>query len=106
MEVTRDQLIRKIADESGYYIQDIKRVFRVLENVILECLGDVTDDEPVSVRVLTGLSLNNYVVPERDRRDPRTNEPIVVKPTVKLSARYSENMKEKIQEQYEKKKGG
>lgn len=105
MEITRDQLIRKVAEESGYYIRDVKMVFRVLEDVILEYLGDVTDDEPMSVRLLTGFSLHNYVVPERDRRDPRDNSPIVVKPTVKLSARYSDLMKEKIQEQYEQKKG-
>ena len=103
MEITREQLIRKVAEESGYYQKDIRNVFNVLEDVILECFGEVTDEEPIAIRVLPGLCLHGHIVPERERVDPRNLEPIVCPPTVKVSARYSDLFKKKIQEKYEEK---
>jgi nucleoid DNA-binding protein len=103
MEITREQLIRKVAEESGYYQKDVRRVFNALEEVILECFGEVTEDKPISIRVLQGLALNGYVVPERERVNPQDQSPIVCPPTVKASARYSDLFKKKIQERYEEK---
>ena len=103
MEITREQLIRRVAEASNYWQKDIRNVFNALEDVILECFGEVTDEEPISIRVLQGLALNGYVVPERERVDPRNRQPIVCPPTVKVSAKYSELFKEKIQKQYEEK---
>ena len=104
MEITRKQLIERVAEKSNYWQKDVKNVFDALEEVILECFGEVTDEEAISIRVLTGFSLNGYVVPERERVDPRNQQPIVCPPCVKTSAKYSDLMKKKIQEQYEKKK--
>lgn len=103
MEIAREQLIKRVAEASGYYQKNIRDVFNVLEDVILECFGEVTDDEPISIRILPGFTLNGYVVPERERVDPRTQKPIICKPTVKVSAKYSDLFKKKIQEQYDEK---
>ena len=103
VEITRERLIRKVAEASGYYQKDIRTVFNVLEDVVLECFGEVTDEEPIAIRILPGLCLHGYIVPERERVDPRNLEPIVCPPTVKVSAKYSELFKEKIQKQYEEK---
>ena len=104
MEITREQMITRVAEKSNYWKKDVKNVFNALEDVILECFGEVTDDEPISIRILTGFSLNGYVVPERERVDPRTRKPIVCPPCVKTSAKYSDLFKKRIQEQYAKKK--
>ena len=105
MEITREQLIRRVAEEANYWQKDVKNVFNALDKVILECFGEVTDDEAISIRVLPGLALNGYVVPERERVDPRDRTPIVCPPTIKVSAKYSDLFKEKIQKQYDEKKG-
>ena len=103
MEITREQLIRRVAEEANYWQKDVRNVFNALEDVILECFGEVTDEEPISIRVLQGLALQGYIVPERERVDPRNRKPIVCPPTVKVSARYSDLFKEKIQGKYEEK---
>ena len=103
MEITREQLIRRVAEEANYWQKDVRNVFNALEDVILECFGEVTEDEPISIRVLQGLALNGYVVPERERVDPRNRTPIVCPPTVKTSVKYSDLFKKKIQEKYEEK---
>lgn len=103
MEITREQVIKRVAEKANYWQKDVRAVFNALEDVILDCFGEVTDDEPISIRILPGFCLQGYVVPERERVDPRTRNPIVCSPTVKVSAKYSDLMKRKIQEQYEEK---
>jgi hypothetical protein len=61
------------------------------------------DNEEVAVQVIRGLKILGKYVPERDRRDPRTNAPIVCSPTVKLHGKVSETIKETIQKAYDKK---
>jgi nucleoid DNA-binding protein len=103
MEITREQMIARVAEKANYWKKDVRNVFNALEDVVLEGFGEVTDDEPISIRILPGLCLHGYVVPERERVDPRNQNPIVCPPTVKVSARFSELFKEKIQEKYEEK---
>lgn len=104
MEVTREMLIKKVAEESDYYQKDVKNVFNALENVIIDCFEGIDDDERVSVRLLSYLAINGYVVPKRERVDPRDRTPIVCDPTVKLSVRCSDGFKDKVQKIYDKKK--
>jgi nucleoid DNA-binding protein len=103
MEITREQMIARVAEKANYWKKDVRTVFNALEDVILECFGEVTEDEPISMRILQGFALNGYVVPERERINPRDRTPIVCPPTVKVSAKYSDLFKKKIQEKYEEK---
>ena len=57
MEITREELLRKVAEESGFYQKHVKTVFNAIEKVVLECFEDIDDDEPVSVRLLSYLLL-------------------------------------------------
>lgn len=104
MEITREQMIKRVAEKANYWQKDVRNVFNALEDVILECFGEVTDDEPISIRILQGFCLQGHVVKERERVDPRSRKPIICGPTVKTSSKYSDLFKKKIQEQYEKKK--
>ena len=103
MEITREQMIARVAEKANYWKKDVRTVFNALEDVILECFGEVTDDEPISIRILPGFSLNGYVVPTRSRVNPQDRSPIICGPTVKVSAKYSDLMKKRIQEQYDNK---
>ena len=103
MEITREQMIARVAEEANYWKKDVRNVFNALDKVILDCFGELTDEEPISIRILPGFALTGYVVPERERVDPRNREPIICPPTVKVSAKYSDLFKEKIQKQYEEK---
>ena len=104
MEITREQMIAKVAEKANYWKKDVRNVFNALEDVILECFGEVSEEESISMRILPGLALNGYVVPERERVNPQDRTPIVCPPTVKVSAKYSDLFKKRIQEQYENKK--
>ena len=105
MIINREQLIKRLAEKSGFYQKDIKNVFQALDEVILECFDEVTDSEDIMVQLVTGIKIGCSVVPPRDRVDPRTYEPIVVGETVKPKTRFSEDFRRIIQERYNKKKG-
>ena len=104
MIITREMMIRKLAEKSGYYQRDIRILLQHLDDVVLECFSEVTDDEDISVQLIKGAKLSVHVVPSRERIDPRTQEPITVKPTVKPACKFSEDFRIKIQSQYEDKK--
>ena len=106
MTITREEMIRKLSDKSGYYQKDIRTLLQCLDEVVFEELSNVTDGEEVSIQLVSGLKVKTAVVPERDRVDPRTQEPIVVKATVKPACKFSQDYREKLQEAYENSKNG
>ena len=104
MTITREMMIKKLADKSGYYQRDIRTLLQNFDEVVLECFSEVDDNEDVSVQLVKGVKISAHIVPARERTDPRTQEQIIVKPTVKPACKFSEDFREKIQQQYEDKK--
>lgn len=104
MNITKEDLIKKLSEESGYYQQDIRAVLKTMDKVVLEYFAEVTDDENVEVQIIEGVKLLCKVVPERSRKDPRNQNDIIVGATVKPGVRYSLLFRKKIQENYENKK--
>ena len=106
MTITREDLIRKLSSKSGYYMQDVRHLLRCMDDVVFDELCKVTDEEDVSVQLVQGIKVSTHVVPERDRVDPRTQEPIVVKATVKPACKFSQDYRFKLQEAYDNNKNG
>jgi nucleoid DNA-binding protein len=105
MVVTREMLVKKLSEKSGYYQKDVKALLQCLDDVVLECFSEVTDDEDISVQLIKGAKISVHIVPSRERVNPSTQQQITVKPTVKPACKFSEDFREKIQNQYEDKKG-
>ena len=104
MEITREQLIRKVAEASGYYQKDVRCVFNAIEDVVLECFDDIDEDNPISVRLLSFLALNGTIWGERERVNPQNREPIICRPSVRILGKVSDGFKAKTQERYDEKK--
>ena len=101
MNITREQLVKKLSTASDFHQKDVRKLLKCLDDVVLECFSEVTDDEDVSVQLITGMKASVHVVPERQRVDPRNGEQIVCKATVKPACKFSEDFRQKIQDQYE-----
>ncbi len=106
MLVTREMLIKRLAEKSGYYQRDIRQLLHCLDEVVVECFDEVTDDEDISVQLITGCKIGCSIVPLRERVDPRTQKPIMCSPTCKPNAKFSQDFRKLIQEQYESKNDG
>lgn len=106
MFITREIMIKKLADKSGYYQRDIRALLHCLDDVVLDCFNEVEENEEISLQFVKGIKVGCKVVEARDRVDPRTQEPIVVPATIKPFAKFSQDFREAIQAQYDAKKDG
>ena len=106
MLITREMLIKRLSEVSGYYQKDIKTLLQALDEVVFGYFNEVTDDEDISVQLVKGIRCGCKVVPERTRKDPRTQEDIVCSATVKPFTRFSEDFRIAIQNQYDNKNDG
>ena len=104
MTVTKDQMARDIAEKSGFYLKDVKTVLSVIDDLVKEYFADVTDDNDISVQIVEGIKISCKVVPERERVNPATGEPVICKATVKPGVKYSTVFRDTIQKQYDNKK--
>ena len=104
MLVTKDALARAIAEKSGYFLKDVKEGLSVMDDVVREFFAEVTDDEEVMIQLTQGIKCGCSVVPERQRKNPKTQEDIICAPTVKPKTVFSQDFRALIQQQYEEKK--
>ena len=104
MLVTKDQLARSIAEKSGFFLKDIKVVLSAMDGAVQEFFAEVTDDEEVMIQLTQGIKCGCYVVPERQRKNPKTQEDIICAPTVKPKTVFSQDFRALIQKQYDDKK--
>ena len=106
MTITREEMIRKLSDKSGYYQKDIRTLLQCLDEIVFEELCEVTDENDVSIQLVQGVKLQCISVPERQRKDPRDQRDIVCKSTCKIKAKFSQDLKLKLQENYDEKYNG
>jgi nucleoid DNA-binding protein len=106
MLITREMLIKRLAEKSGFYQKDIKHVLHSLDDVVLDCFNEVTDEEDISIQLITGCKIGCSIVPLRERVNPKTQKTIICQPTCKPNAKFSQEFRIKIQEQYEAEKDG
>ena len=106
MNISRETLIKRLSERSGYWQKDIRAVLQHLDDVVFEYLDEVDDDEEVVIQLVKGIRCGCKVVPPRQRVDPRDGSPITVKATVKPVCKFSDDFRSVIQNQYEEKKDG
>lgn len=103
MTITREDMIKKLSDKSGYYQKDIRMLLQCLDEVVFEELCEVTPDEEVSIQIVQGCKFQCVPVKERQRKDPRNQNDIICSSTCKLKAKFSQDFKLKMAVEYDKK---
>lgn len=105
MTITKDMMARSLAENTGYYLKDIKVLLAAMDDFVKDSFAQVTDDEDITIQIVEGVKLSVHVVPERTRVNPQNQEPVTVKATVKPSAKFSSVLRETLQKQYDRKLG-
>jgi nucleoid DNA-binding protein len=106
MLITRETMIKRLSEKSGYYQRDVRALLQCMDDVVLECFAEATDEEEVLIQLVKGIKVGCAIQPERSRKDPRTQEDIICAPTCKPNAKFSKDFRQIIQEQYDSKKDG
>ncbi len=104
MIVTKDRMARDLADRTGYYLKDVKTLLSAMDEVVKEYFAEVADDEMVSVQIVDGCKIGCSIVPERQRKNPKTGEDIICAATCKPFSKFSKIFRSEIQKQYDDKK--
>ena len=106
MTITREEMIRRLSDKSGYYMKDVRSLLQCMDEVVFEALCEATLEDEVQIQVVTGIKCGCKIIGARDRVDPRNQNPIIVGETVKPFAKFSQDYRLKLQESYDNKKNG
>lgn len=103
MTITREEMIRELSAKSNYHMKDIREVLRCMDEVVIEKLSEVTPDDEIAVQIVQGVKLICEPVKERERKDPRNQNDIVCRATCKVKTKISQDLKEKLAENYDNK---
>lgn len=103
MLITREMLIKRLSEASGYYQKDIRELMQCLDDVVFDALCEVTPDEEVLIQMVRGLKLQCMPVAERQRKDPRDQSDIICRPTCRVGAKFSEDIRLRLQQHYDDK---
>ena len=106
MTITREEMIRRLSERSGYYMKDVRTLLQCMDDVVFEAMGEATLEDEVQMQIVTGIKIGCKIVGARDRVDPRNQVPIVVGETTKPFTKFSQDFRFKLQEQYDNKKNG
>ncbi len=104
MLITKDRMARDLAEKTGYYLKDIKTLLSAMDEQVKEYFAEVTDEDDVLIQICEGVKIGCSIIPERPRKNPRTQEDIICKPCCKPKTRYSQDFRALIQKNYEDKK--
>ena len=105
MTITREEMIRRLSDKSGYYIKDVRALLQCMDEVVFDAMCEATLDDEIQMQIVTGVKLGCKIVGSRERVDPRTQEPILVGETTKPFVKFSQDFRFKLQEAYDNKNG-
>jgi nucleoid DNA-binding protein len=106
MTVTREDMIKKLSEKSGFYMKDVRSLLQSLDEIVFDELSKATLEDEVQIQMVTGIKCGVKIVESRERVNPRTQEPIVVGETAKPFAKFSQDYRFKLQEAYENNKNG
>ena len=58
MTITREELVKRLSERSGYYMKDIKKVLQAMDEVVFDALCEATLEEEIQVQLVTGIKEN------------------------------------------------
>ena len=106
MIITREMFVKLLSEKSGYYQKDVRNLLQCMDDVVFEAFNEATIEDDIQIQVVTGIKLGCKIVGERDRVDPRTQQPIACGETTKPFTKFSQDFRFRLQEAYDNKKGG
>ena len=94
--VTREEVIRFLADDLEMTIQDARKKFRAWEKQIKKTLAEANEEKDVSIHIFDGIRIESKYLPLREKVDNLTGKRRVyqekIKPTASVTRRYMENL--------------
>lgn len=102
--LTKYELSRLLAKETGFYIHNMETVLTALDKIIVKNMSMATEDEPSEIRLSLGFVFGGRYSPEHEVRDPRDGTLVTTPAKYIPYAKFSPSFRKKINKNTKKNK--
>lgn len=99
IKITKENLIKDIANQTNKTIGDVKDIYNTLEKTIFDMLSSADTNGDISIRLFEGISLDGVYIPEKTKRNNLTGKESLVeskvKPKFNITRSYCEKLNSK-----------
>ena len=96
IKVTKENLIKDIANQTNKKVSDVRDVYNALEKNLFDILSSVKDNGDISIRLFEGISLEGTYIPEKTKQNNLTGKTNLVdskiKPKFTITRSYCEKL--------------
>lgn len=96
IKITKENLIKDIANQTNKSISDVKDIYNTLERTIFDILSSVETNGDISIRLFEGISLDGVYIPEKTKQNNLTGEVSLVKGKIKPKFNITRSYCEKL----------
>ena len=96
IKITKENLIKDIAKQTGKSVSEVKTMYNTLENAIFDILSSVETNGNICIRLFEGISLDGIYIPKKIKKNNLTGKETVVegkiKPKFNITRSYCEKL--------------
>ena len=96
IKITKEALIRDIAEQTNKTINSVRDVYNALEKSIFDILSSVDINGDVSIKLFEGISLDGVYVPEKTKKNNLTGKESLVESKIKPKFNITRSYCEKL----------
>lgn len=96
IKITKENLIRNIAEQTNKTMVNVKDVYNALEKTIFDILSSVDANENVSIKLFEGISLDGKYIPEKTKVNNLTGKESLVESKIKPKFNITRSYIEKL----------
>lgn len=98
----KPELVKALAERTGFYKKNMKEVVEALDEIIIEHFSEATYEEPSELHIATGVVLCGRRTPAHESIDPRDRTTVITPEKVVPYAVFKPSVRLKL---YKKPKG-
>ena len=72
IKITKENIIRNIAQQTNKSIVDVKNIYNTLEDYIFTTLSSVNEDQDICIKLFEGISLDGSYISEKKKKSNLT----------------------------------
>ena len=96
IKITKEALIRDIANQTNNNITDVKTIYNALEKTIFDILSSVDVNGDTTIKLFEGISLDGIYTPEKTKKNNLTGKMSIVESKIKPKFTVTRSYCEKL----------
>lgn len=98
LTITKQDIIKNIASQTGYYQSDISKIFSVMDDYLKELYYSVDETHDVEIKLFDGIRMNIGYVPEHEASTFTLahKKGDIIEPSLKFNFKIAGNFKNNI----------